>query len=207
MNHRLQQPLHPPTWMFPWKATRRVVLSLIFVNWQSWKHSIDIITDRNFIELGEMWFILLLKSQCMFSCNVYIVVNGLRTNTCVISINNQGRGKCFGHGSYTYQYRSSSTPGFAPVTHWWEASALHFCATQCTVIKSGDNWESPRLLSWTVKVTFMNVYGNFKTLDSISHLTRISIDIYKQDFTGDIQTRVRIYDERYVQGRKHWWQN
>ena len=49
----------------------------------------------------------------------------------------------------------------------------------------------------------MNVYGNFKTLDSISHLTRISIDIYKQDFTGDIQTRVRIYDERYVQGRKH----
>ena len=49
----------------------------------------------------------------------------------------------------------------------------------------------------------MNVYGNFKTLDSINHLTRISIDIYKQDFTGDIQTRVRIYDERYVQGRKH----
>lgn len=34
----------------------------------------------------------------MFSCNEYniqIVVNGLRTNTCVISINNQGRGKCF----------------------------------------------------------------------------------------------------------------
>ena len=41
------------------------------------------------------------------------------------------------------------------------------------------------------------------TLDSISHLTRISIDIYKYDFTSDIQTRVRIYVERYVQGRKH----
>ena len=52
-----------------------------------------------------------------------------------------------------------------------------------------------------------NVYRNFKTLDSLSHLRRISIDIYKQDFTSDIQTRVRIYVERYVQGRKHWWQN
>ena len=41
------------------------------------------------------------------------------------------------------------------------------------------------------------------TLDSISHLTRISIDIYKHDFTSDRQTRVRIYVERYVQGRKH----
>ena len=41
------------------------------------------------------------------------------------------------------------------------------------------------------------------TLDSISHLTRISIDIYKHDFTSDIQTRVRIYVERCVQGRKH----
>ena len=78
----------------------------------------------------------------MLSCNEYniqIVVNGLRTNTCVISINNQGRSKCFGQGSYTYQYRSSPTPGFAPVTNWWEASALHFCATQCIVIKSADN--------------------------------------------------------------------
>ena len=40
MNHRLQQLLQFPRTIFPWNTTWRVVLSLILVNWQSWKHSI-----------------------------------------------------------------------------------------------------------------------------------------------------------------------
>ena len=73
------------------------------------------------------------------------------------------------------------------------------CVAQKRCCLSSLMWQQEGLamgLSATLRVLVW-------TLDSISHLTRISIDIYKYDFTSDIQTRVRIYVERYVQGRKH----